>query len=140
MKRTAALLLSFIMLMGISANAWVTIPLEGVVKNITDYDRINHTPIKVEQGKTVAHYFVSTEPVKKYQFYCPSYSDSIGSFTASLYKWAGSYDATLKTEPLAVKRFVDFVDNHIGHYNHNRIVDNHIAVVDNSILQVLLLF
>ena len=42
---------------------------------------------------------------------CPSWNNSIGNLTFSLYTWNGSYQTSVAQEALASKIFVDFADN-----------------------------
>ncbi len=42
---------------------------------------------------------------------CPSWSDSIGNLTLSLYEWNGSYQTSVAQQPLVVDTFVNFPDN-----------------------------
>ena len=41
----------------------------------------------------------------------PSYSNNIGTATATVYKWQGSYSATLNSTPIAKKDFINQPDN-----------------------------
>ena len=93
---------------GITAMARVTIPISGTVTSIGDCS--SRTAVRLKSGQTLAHYFETTEPLKKYNSVCPSWSDNIGNMTISIYQWAGTYQATVAGTPIASKTFVNFKD------------------------------
>ncbi len=43
--------------------------------------------------------------------YCPSWNNNTGSLTVSIYRWKGSYAATVAEAPAAEETFVNYTDN-----------------------------
>lgn len=71
----------------------------------------NHSPIEVTSGKVIAQHLEIDKPFTSVQVCCPSYSDNVGGLIMTLYKWAGDYDSTIGSTPIAKKEWVDFKDN-----------------------------
>jgi len=113
LKKHIALVLCLFIFWGLSStvSANVTIPLVGTEHKFGENSNANVTPVQVTSSKPVGHYFETNMPLTKYSCRCPSYSDSIGSLTMSVYQWAGTYDKTLQTTPIASKTFTNFADN-----------------------------
>lgn len=107
---SAVLVVSLIATFGFAAMAASDLNEGEVRVNISDTSA-NHSPIEISSGRTVAQYLNIDKPFQRVDAGCPSYSDNVGNLTLSLYKWAGDYDSTLKTEPIAKKEWVDFKDN-----------------------------
>ena len=55
--------------------------------------------------------FSAKGPFNKLCISAPSWGDSEGGFTLSLYRWTGEYAASVKGAPVAAKVFKDFPDN-----------------------------
>ena len=70
-------------------------------------------PYKIEDGDRAACRFTIERPFFSISVCSPSYSDSDGDLTLSLYRYDGDIARTLKSPALAQKKFVDFPDN--GH-------------------------
>ena len=68
-------------------------------------------PYRIADGDRAACRFTSDRPFFSVSVSCPSYSDSDGDLTLSLYRFTGDIAATLKHSPLAQKRFINFPDN-----------------------------
>ncbi len=113
MKKQIALIICLAMLLGLSStvSANVTIPLPGTEHAFGEYKGSNVTPVQVSSSKAVGHYFETDLPLLKYSCRCPSYSDSIGSLTMSVYQWSGTYNETIKNTPIATKTYTNFADN-----------------------------
>ena len=110
MKRFTALLVMTVMVFSlcITASARVTIPIS--TKSATFGDYSTHSAQQLVWGQKLAHYFETTDPLKKYTSVCPSYSDNKGQMTISIYQWAGTYDDTIAGTAIASETFVDFND------------------------------
>ncbi len=65
----------------------------------------------LEIMSTFAVQFNSPLPVKEVNAACPSYNNNKGTLRLSLYRWADSYEATLRGTPVASRTWVDFNDN-----------------------------
>jgi hypothetical protein len=55
--------------------------------------------------------FTAAEPFYAINATCPSYNNSIGNLTFSLYKWNTDYATSVAGTPIAAKTFVNFSDN-----------------------------
>lgn len=62
---------------------------------------------------SIAAQFFATTTFNKIDVNCVSYGNNEGSLTFTLYRWMGSYFASLESEPVATKDFVDFNDNSV---------------------------
>lgn len=62
---------------------------------------------------SLATQFFATTTFNKLDVNCVSYGNNIGRLTFTLYRWMGSYYATLESEPVATKEYVDFNDNSV---------------------------
>ena len=81
------------------ANANLT-PTTGTIKDemITD---------------NLASQFFATTSFNQIDVNCVSYGNDIGTLVISLYRWMGSYFATIEETPVDSEEFVDFKDNSI---------------------------
>ena len=70
-----------------------------------------HNAIGMSSGPIAAQYLDIDKPFSIIEVCCPSYNDNVGNLTFVLYNWAGDYEATLQTTPIAEKEWVDFNDN-----------------------------
>ncbi len=66
---------------------------------------------------SVTMHFAATAPFDSVNMINPSWGDSRGSIHVELYAWVGSYDESLKGEPLKVDDWVDFPDNTLNYLN-----------------------
>ena len=67
--------------------------------------------LKAKPGDTAALRFTADSSFLAIDVHCPSWSNSIGALTLSLYKWKYSYAATVSGQPIARKTFENFNDN-----------------------------
>ncbi len=75
-------------------------PMTGNIKDETITDNL-------------AVQFFATTTFNTINVNCVSYGNNTGTIIFNLYKWMGSYYATLESEPVAKKEYVDFNDNSI---------------------------
>ncbi|MBQ9431870.1 MAG: hypothetical protein IJU44_10000 [Kiritimatiellae bacterium] len=71
----------------------------------------NHSPLEITTGATAGIRFNATSPFISVKLICPSYNNSIGSLTFTLYRWQGSVEHSRQSGKLASNRFVNFRDN-----------------------------
>lgn len=65
-------------------------------------------------SQSLASQFFATTTFNKIEIECPSYNDNEGTIVMELFKWQGSYEATIDREsnpPVATKEHVDYNDN-----------------------------
>jgi len=55
--------------------------------------------------------FVATAPIESMEFCCPTWTNTTGAITISLYKWNSDYETTKKSSPAASEKYIDFPDN-----------------------------
>lgn len=84
-------------------------------KLITSYKASSTSMIPFAIGglSSIGIKFILAEGSRLVRFltHCPSYSDSIGTLNISVYKWLGSFENTIKAEPVFTEDYVDFPDN-----------------------------
>ena len=71
----------------------------------------NHSPLEITTGATAGIRFNATSPFISVKLICPSYNNSLGSLTVTLYRWQGSVEHSRQSGKLASNRFVNFRDN-----------------------------
>jgi hypothetical protein len=62
-------------------------------------------------GDTAGMKFTAASAFKGVEVTCPSWSDNFGNLTFKLYKWQGSYSASVAGTVIAESTFVNFSDN-----------------------------
>ncbi len=67
--------------------------------------------IQLMSSDSAAIQFFATTTFDMVGFICPSMGDNIGNLTLKIYSWQGTYELTVKKEPLHTKEFVDYADN-----------------------------
>ncbi|MHC1696031.1 MAG: hypothetical protein AB9835_12350 [Eubacteriales bacterium] len=67
--------------------------------------------VMIGPGETLGAQFNATTYFDSLEFNCPSWGNSVGSLTLSLYKWEKDYDTTVAAMPVASTRYEDFADN-----------------------------
>ena len=111
LKRTLALLLSLLMMLS-AVTAVLTFTVAAAAK--TEHSIQNGTgtrePVRVGEG-------FSYRASVKYEFNSfgynmPTWNKTDSACTLSLYKWQGSYEATVAATPIATKRFDPMTDGH----------------------------
>ncbi len=112
-KKLLMLTLALMMIFSVMpvANA-ARIPLTtsgGTTRVIASMSALN--PVQLTGSMTAGIYFVTDEALKTVQVSCPSYDNSIGNLTLTLYKWQGSYNTTISSQPIVQKVFKDFTDS-----------------------------
>lgn len=70
-----------------------------------------HFPVLIEKGGFAGARFRMDREFCNISVCCPSYGNSVGSLTLSLYRWMGSVEASRAQKPTARKTFTDFPDN-----------------------------
>lgn len=83
-------------------------------KIISVYDSTSsvHIPFQVNDNDCIGIRFKidSKSVLQSFTAHCPSYSDHIGTLPMHFYKWKGSYEETVKDEPVCTVTPVDFPD------------------------------
>ncbi len=74
------------------------------------YTNANSRDVESSKGIVVAQHLKTGMDIMGVAVEAVSYADNVGNLTLSAYKWAGSYDATVRTQPVYKKTFVDFAD------------------------------
>ncbi len=67
--------------------------------------------LTAKAGDTAGMKFTATSPFIAIEATCPSWNDSIGTLAFKLYKWQGSYSASVLGTVVAESTFVNFADN-----------------------------
>ncbi len=108
-KRTLTLLLSTLMILTASVTA-----LNVSAAANTDHTVQNGTgtrePLKVEQS--YSYRLILNHPFVAFSFATPTWNKKDSHATLHLYKWQGSYEATLASKPVVSKSFNPLTDNH----------------------------
>lgn len=69
-------------------------------------------PIQMDsEDKTFAGQFYATTTVNYIETFCPSWDNSTGNLTLSLYNWKDNYETTVAGKAIMSKEFVDYKDN-----------------------------
>ena len=78
-----------------------------------DENGIGHQPHSLlgDGLSAAAHFKFDAGYLQEITIQCPSWSDSIGSLTAKLFKWDTDYATTVAGTPLYEETFVDYDDN-----------------------------
>lgn len=71
----------------------------------------NHRPIRIKEGDTVGGKFCTQTSICGIKVCCPSYGNSIGCLTLSIFKWNSDVETTRSQKPFASMKFRDFSDN-----------------------------
>lgn len=95
-----------------SIDAWFAAPGDTYNKKLYP-DGIDKTPIQLTGDAIAAQKFTAANPFYGVGVVCPSWGNSIGNLTLTLYKWNIDYTTTVKGSVLASKIFVNFKDNEI---------------------------
>ena len=120
MKKKIALLLAVLMVLSsvpaFAAGGQLTprIPLttEGTTIQYFRGVKINSgTAHAMAPGDVVAQRFTVKGRLTAINFCCPSYGDSIGSLTYTLYQWNETYAKTIQGKPIVKQTYVNFKDN-----------------------------
>jgi len=67
--------------------------------------------LKYQPAQTAGMKFSAESSFSAISATCPSWGNSIGNLTFSLYKWDTSYGKSVASTPIATKTFVNFADN-----------------------------
>ena len=106
-KRLTAWLLALTMLAAAFA---LVIPASAAdIAIATDTGMTDRIPYRV--GKTYSYRANIGADFTGFGFHMPTWEKKTCYATLTMYQWAGSYDATLKTQPVATKKFDPLVDS-----------------------------
>ncbi len=64
-----------------------------------------------QQGNTAGMKFTASSGFQAINVQCPSWANSIGNLTLSMYKWDTNYAVSTAGTPIATRTFVNFIDN-----------------------------
>ena len=93
-----------------SIDAWFASP-GGTYGNSVDlYTSGSNTPVSLGGGVSVGQKFTSDKPFYAVGAICVNWSGNECGLRLSLYKWNGSYSATVTTQAVASQTFVDYAD------------------------------
>ena len=106
-KRMMACLLALIMLSTAFAFALPASATEDVVL-ITEDQMTARTPHRI--GKTFSYRANIGGEFTGFGFHMPTWTKPDSKATMSIYKWQGTYESTLKTQPIASKRYDPMTD------------------------------
>jgi len=71
----------------------------------------DQNPVQLKEGGDIAQYLMVDAPWSEVHLNCPSWSNNVGSMTFRLYVWQGDYESTVKSQPIAEEKYVDYNDN-----------------------------
>ena len=115
MKHTSGRILSLLLsaLMILSSLALTLTMLPALTVGAADVSIQNGTGNReaIETSQTLGYRAIINAPFTGFGFNMPTWNTTDSECTLSVYKWAGKFDATLKTEPIASKRFAPMTDN-----------------------------
>ncbi len=112
--KTAALLLAMVMMFGMVASAeavYVPVEVQARLSNTTVIAQGQGFATRITDKDAVSQHIVAPDKVAGVTVLAPSHGNSVGALTIKVYKWAGDVSSTLKTKPLAEKRYTNFADN-----------------------------
>ena len=107
MKKSLAILLVVVLFMSVSSFVSLAADVDGSLYVGWDPSPISLLP----EGSSVGVRFVTTGSWKSCTVYCPSYDDSIGNLTFSVFKWEKNFETTVSKTAVAEKVFENFTDN-----------------------------
>ncbi|MDD4475192.1 MAG: hypothetical protein PHV95_05265 [Eubacteriales bacterium] len=107
MKKSLAILLVVVLFMSLSSFVSFAADVDGSLYVGWDPSPISLLP----EGSSVGVRFVTTGSWKSCTVYCPSYDDSIGNLTFSVFKWEKNFETTVSKTAVAEKVFENFTDN-----------------------------
>ncbi len=113
MKKILTLIVVMIMSISISAGAYVrNLPNIDQGTVIREMGNGNLTALEIPSdtviGQTVD---VGNYQVRSVEVRCPSFSNSLGNLTLSVYAWTGDYNSTVAQKPVSKQTFENFADN-----------------------------
>lgn len=88
---------------GLNSNLWFMLNNKPLILALPE--------ISAMDGQSAAMKFTASNAFGAINAACPSWSNSIGNLTFSLYKWETNYATSVSKTPLATKTFVNFNDN-----------------------------
>ncbi len=104
-KRILAMLLCLIMIFGTFS---MIIPVSAAQDVSIQNGSGNREPIRI--GKTFSYRAIINGEFVGFGFHMPTWEKETSYATLSMYKWQGTFDQTLTTEPVAIKKFDPLVD------------------------------
>ncbi len=104
-KRALALLLGILL---VASSVVVVLPVSAETEVSIQNGTGSRGPLRV--GRTLSYRAIVNGSFTGFGFCMPTWTRPDSVATLSLYKWAGSYDATIKGEPLASKVFDPLTD------------------------------
>ena len=119
MKRKIALVLALLMMLGTlnvlgaggQRTPRIPIVVSGKAVKYFEGNGPSGKYMEMTPGLVVGQRFTVDGKLSSISTWCPSFNDSLGSITLSLYKWNGSYTKTISGKPIVQETFVDFKDN-----------------------------
>ena len=109
-----AITLVLIMCLSVCATAntlYVPVELQAQLKGTVMLAETQGFPTQITDTNSVSQHVKTDGVIDGVTVLCPSHGNSIGALTIQVYKWAGDVSSTLKTTPLAQKRYSNFADN-----------------------------
>ena len=111
MKRGLALLLSLLMVLSsVAALLTLTVSAAAKIEHTIQNGTGNREPIRV--GESFSYRASVKYEFSSFGFNMPTWNKTDSACTLHLYKWQGSYDATVAGTPIASRRFDPMVDGH----------------------------
>lgn len=107
MKKSLAILLVVVLFISVSSLIALAADVDGSLYVGWDPSPVSLLP----EGSSVGVRFVTTGSWKSCTVYCPSYDDSIGNLTFSVYKWDKNFETTVSKVAVAEKVFENYTDN-----------------------------
>lgn len=94
-----------------SIDIWLATPGDYYGETLLLYTTDAQEAAQLGESSSFGQKFTMAHPFGFISLQCPSWGSAEECFTLSLYKWSTDYAATVSTEPVASKSFVNYADN-----------------------------